>query len=123
MISLPPAMLSTPFLLVALVAVFAMRRIHYELTTGARRRKMIRENGCQPVVHYQHQGILGKLFGVDVIHDLVSSARVGQMHQRTRIRNYSERSTIQFRMLFTECESIARFSEPSDDEHSHRHHR
>jgi len=81
------------------IAGFVLKRLYYELTTGSRRRAMIREHGCKPVVWYEHQGILGKLFGVDVMKALLGSAKRGSLHQESRIRNFTGRNTVMFRIL------------------------
>lgn len=95
-------MFSPIFALVALLTFLAVKRIYYELTTGAQRRKMIRDNGCEPPFHYQHEGVLGKLFGADVIRKLMASAKQGRMHSQARLRNFAVRNTIQTRILLTE---------------------
>ena len=79
-----------PVILIAIVALYAIRRIYYELTTGARRRKTIKDNGCEEVVWYRHQGILGKLFGLDYVKAMVEAGKEGRMHEATRIRNWSD---------------------------------
>jgi hypothetical protein len=56
--------LSVIDLLGYLVVFFAVKRLYYELTTGAARRAVIREHGCKPVYHWRHQGILGELLGL-----------------------------------------------------------
>ncbi|KAK5308561.1 hypothetical protein LTR99_001537 [Exophiala xenobiotica] len=91
-----------PVVLIALVALFALNRIYYELTTGARRRRMIRENGCEPVCQYPHKGIGGKLLGLDVIRAMVQSVKEGRMHEATRARNFSNgRNTVKVKVLRT----------------------
>ncbi|OAP56739.1 hypothetical protein AYL99_08851 [Fonsecaea erecta] len=91
--------LSLPVLLVALVVAYSLHRIYYELTTGARRRRMVRDHGCEEVVWYPHEGIMGKLFGVDVIKHMVKSGREGRMHEATRLRNFSNgRNTVKVKM-------------------------
>jgi hypothetical protein len=81
------------------IAGFVLKRLYYELTTGSRRRAMIREHGCKPVVFYEHRGIFGKLFGVDVMKALLGSAKRGTLHQESRIRNFTGRNTVMFRIL------------------------
>lgn len=81
------------------VAAFVLKRLYYELTTGSRRRAMIRENGCKPVVWYDHQGILGNLIGLDVMKALLGSAKRGSLNQEGRKRNFTGRNTIMFRIL------------------------
>ncbi|KAK5458074.1 hypothetical protein LTS15_004153 [Exophiala xenobiotica] len=91
-----------PVVLIALVTLFALNRIYYELTTGARRRRMIRENGCEPVCQYPHKGIGGKLLGLDVIKAMVQSVKEGRMHEATRARNFSNgRNTVKVKVLRT----------------------
>lgn len=87
-----------PVILLACVALFALQRIYYELTTGARRRRMIRDNGCREVYHYPHKGILGKLYGWDVVKEMVQSGKDGRMHEATRLRNFANgRYTVKLR--------------------------
>jgi hypothetical protein len=99
--SLPYA--SWPLVLVACVALFALQRIYFELTTGARRRQMIKDNGCEPIYHYPHRGLLGKWFGWDLIQDMQKSGREGRQHEATRHRNFPEgRYTTKLRILRTD---------------------
>ncbi|KAK6373919.1 hypothetical protein LTS17_007889 [Exophiala oligosperma] len=92
--------ISLPVLIIAFVALFALHRIYFELTTGARRRRMIRENGCEPVYQYPHKGIGGKLLGLDVIKEMVKSGKEGRMHEATRLRNFSDgRKTLKVKVL------------------------
>ena len=88
-----------PVVLIAVVAIYAIQRLWYELTTGARRRQMIKDNGCEEVVWYQHKGILGKLYGLDLIQELVKSGKEGRMHEASRLRNFaSGQKTIKARL-------------------------
>jgi hypothetical protein len=82
-----------------LVGGLVLKRLFYELTTGSRLRAMIRESGCEPAVWYEHQGILGKLFGVDVMQALLGSGKKGTLHQESRTRNFTGRNTLMFRIL------------------------
>ena len=62
--------------LVLLAAVFLLaRRFYWELTTGNARRRMIQENGCQTPYAYKHEGVLGKLLGLDVMKAQVKAAK------------------------------------------------
>ncbi len=98
-----------PVVLIALVALFALHRISYELTTGARRRRMIRENGCEPVSQYPHKGLGGKLLGLDVIKDMIQSGKEGRMHEATRARNFSNgRKTVKVKVLRTRSKHVER---------------
>jgi len=103
MVSLPKplAMLSPTLLLVGLIALLALRRIHYELTTGARRRRMIRDNGCEPPVMFEHQGVLGRWLGIDVIKEVMRTAKEGTLHEHSRARNFTGRNTLELRMLLS----------------------
>lgn len=88
-----------PVVILALVAVYALHRLYYEMTTGARRRRLIRDNGCEDVYLYPHKGIMGKLYGVDVIREMVRSGKEGRMHEASRIRNWSNgRKTLKFNL-------------------------
>ncbi|OCT54822.1 Cytochrome P450 [Cladophialophora carrionii] len=86
-------------ILIAIVAVYAIQRIYYEMTTGARRRQMIKDNGCEEIPWYPHQGILGKLYGVDRIKDMVAAAKQGRMNEATRIKNFGDgKKTLRLRL-------------------------
>lgn len=94
-------MLSPAYLVIAVVVLLALRRLYFELTTGAARRKMIRDHGCQPVWRYPHKGVLGNLLGLDMLQDIVASAKAGRMMERGRIRNFgSGHHTMQARVLW-----------------------
>lgn len=69
-----------------LVVLFAIRRVYYELTTGAARRALIKEHGCEPVYHWPHRGILGKLLGLDIIRLQMKDDAVGRTFEGTRQR-------------------------------------
>lgn len=91
--------LPVPVILIAIVAIYAVQRVWYELTTGARRRQMIKDNGCEEVVWYPHKGILGKLYGLDLIREMVKSGKEGRMHEASRLRNFANgRKTIRVRL-------------------------
>jgi hypothetical protein len=49
-----------------LVVFLIIKRIYYELTSGAARRAIIKRHGCEPVHHWQHRAF-GKLFGLDLV--------------------------------------------------------
>jgi hypothetical protein len=82
-----------------LLGGLVLKRLYYELTTGSRRRAMIRENGCKPVVWYEHEGVLGKTLGVDVMKSMLGSSKTGTLHQESRQRNFTGRNTVMFRIL------------------------
>ena len=90
---------STLTLLALGAALLLIRRIYWELTVGASRRKMIRDNGCEPPVRYQNKGILGKWFGLDVIQEMMRQAKKGTLHQSGEKRNFEGQNTIQHRLL------------------------
>jgi hypothetical protein len=97
------------------IAALLLKRIYYELTTGSRRRAMIRENGCKPVVWFEHQGIMGNLFGLDVMKALLGSAKRGSLHQESRLRNFSGRNTVIFRILRNKFIMTIEYDLPSYD--------
>lgn len=85
------------------IVLFLVQRIHFELTTGARRRRIIAENGCEPAYKYPHKGIMGKLMGLDVIQDMMKSGKEGRMHESGRLRNFANgRNTILSRRLLSD---------------------
>lgn len=89
-----------PLVIVAVVALFAIQRIYYELTTGARRRRMIRENGCEEIYTYPHKGIGGRLLGLDVIKDMTKAGKEGRFFEAMRFRNFKDgRNTIRIKLL------------------------
>lgn len=96
--------LPLPLFLLAVVAFLVLKRVYYELTTGATRRRIIKEHGCQPVWQYPHQGILGKTLGIDLIRDIVKAGKEERSNQRTRERFFaSGHNTVQFRLLRRKC--------------------
>lgn len=85
-----------------LFATFLLHRIYFELTTGARRRRLVAERGCKPTYQYPHKGILGRWLGLDVLKEFVQSGREGRMQEATRLRNFSNGiKTLQTRRLLT----------------------
>jgi hypothetical protein len=97
-------LLSLKGLLVAVIALLVLRRVHYELTTGARRRRMIKEHGCQPAWQYPHQGILGKTLGLDLIKEIIKGGKEERPNQAARERYFSNgRNTVQFHLLRSPC--------------------
>jgi len=90
---------SRPLMLLALLIVYFCYWIYFELTTGARRRRIIRENGCQPPYYYPHKGIMGKLYGLDVIREMVKAGKEGRMMEANRLRNWSKgHKTLHYRI-------------------------
>lgn len=101
-------MLSPTALVCACILLLIFKRVYFELTTGARRRRMIREHGCEPCVRYENKGILGKLFGLDVIRSMMATAREGRMFEAGRLRNFANgRKTVMNRFLFEDSEFAA----------------
>lgn len=82
-----------------LVVFLAVKRIYYELTTGAARRAIIKEHGCKPVYHFRHKGILGKLLGWDVIQQQMKDDKVGRTLEGVRHRFFTEQNTLQTRVF------------------------
>jgi hypothetical protein len=79
---------------------FLLYKIYFELTTGARRRRLIAEKGCEAPYRYPHKGILGRLMGYDVLKEFVRTGREGRMHEALRERNFSNGiNTIESRRL------------------------
>ncbi len=78
-----------------LVVFFAIKRVYYELTIGAARRAIIREHGCEPVYHWRHQGILGKLWGLDLMQQQIKDDKLGRTFKGARERFFAERNTVQ----------------------------
>lgn len=117
-----------PLAVGAVVALLVLHRLYYEMTTGARRRRMIRENGCEDVYVYPHRGIGGRLFGLDVIKEMVASGKEGRLHEASRLRNFSNgRKTLKFKILRQRSKSdqgrgrlVPR--KQGSPVHSHRHH-
>lgn len=80
---------------------YLVHRIYFELTIGAKRRRMIAEHGCKEPWKYPHKGFMGKLMGMDVLKELVRSGKEGNMHETNRLRNFSNGiKTLQSRRLF-----------------------
>lgn len=85
-----------------LVVFFAIKRVYYELTIGAARRAIIKEHGCEPVYHWRHRGILGKLLGLDLILQQTEDDKLGRTFEGIRQRLFAERNTIQTTSLGSE---------------------
>lgn len=83
-------------------ALFLARWILWQLTTGAARRRMIQENGCRPAKHYQHQGILGKLFGIDFVLFRWKATKSKHSHEAIREALFSQHKTLQITALHKE---------------------
>jgi cytochrome P450 len=93
--SLFPSIFILPF------ALLVVRFIYVQITTHVARRRLIKENGCQSPYKFPHKGILGKLFGWDVISAMIASGKEGRLHEDTRLRNWSNPNirTLQVRSL------------------------
>ena len=89
-------------IIIYLIVFWAIKRIYFELTTGAARRAIIKEHGCKPVYHWQHQGILGRLFGLDLIREFTEDDRNGRTYEGARLRFFSDRNTVQVTNPFME---------------------
>lgn len=87
-----------------LVVFFTIKRIYYELTLGATRRAISKENGCKPVYHWRHEGVLGKFFGLDIIKQQLKDDKAGRTFEGVRQRFFKERNTVQIRSLGIERE-------------------
>lgn len=119
-----------PLVITGVVVLFALQRIYYELTTGARRRRMIRENGCEEVYSYPHKGIGGKLLGLDVIKDMTKAGKEGRFFEAMRFRNFGDgRKTIKIKLLrnrgmYTSCctECFGMTADWASRRKSHFHH-
>lgn len=94
----------TPFNLAVLaLATYGLHTLYFQLTTGARRRRMIAERGCKPPYHYPHKGILGRWLGLDVLKEMMRTGREGRMQEGTRLRNFANGTyTVQSRRLLQE---------------------
>lgn len=94
----------TPFNLAVLgLAIYALHTLFFQLTTGARRRRMIAERGCKPAYYYPHKGILGRWLGLDVVKELLRTGREGRMQEGTRLRNFANGTyTVQTRRLLSD---------------------
>jgi hypothetical protein len=82
-----------------LIVFSVLKRIYYELTTGAARRAIIKQHGCQPVYRYKHRGFFGKLLGVDVILDSMEDDKKGRAFDAARERFFRDRNTVQVNSL------------------------
>lgn len=77
---------SLPFLLAGLAVFAIVKRLHWEFTVGASRRKLIKENGCQPVYEYPHKGLLGYFFGYDTMKENLLAFNQGYVNEAIRKR-------------------------------------
>ncbi len=91
--------------IVYVTVLFAIKHIYYELTTGAARRAIIKDNGCKPVYHWRHQGLLGKLLGLDIIQQQIKDDKAGRTFEGARQRFFKDRNTVQTRSLGIESKS------------------
>ena len=91
-------------LLLSILTLLVLKRAYYELTTGASRRRMIKEHGCQPTYQYPHKGILGKTLGIDLIKEIISAGKEERPNEAARQRFFMNgHNTVQFRLLRTNC--------------------
>lgn len=99
----PLLSLLTPLNLLFLsFTVYLVNLIYFELTTGARRRRMIAEKGCEPPYKYPHKGLLGRWLGIDVLREFVRTGREGRMQEASRLRNFTNGiKTLQTRRLLS----------------------
>ena len=88
---LPPASILAIYALV----FFVLKRVYFELTTGASRRALIKKNGCQPVVRYPHKGLLGKLFGLDTLLEGMHDAKEGHLFRNARPKLFKNQHTVE----------------------------
>jgi cytochrome P450 len=79
-----------PGILIAPVTLLVIGFLFTKITAYIRQRRIIKEHGCQPVHKYAHKGIGGKLFGLDVIREMIASGKEGRMHEASRMRNWND---------------------------------
>ncbi|EXJ80241.1 hypothetical protein A1O1_08383 [Capronia coronata CBS 617.96] len=84
------ARISIPAFIFVSLVLFILHRIYSAFSTAARRRRMIREHGCEPIHGYAHRGVLGKLLGLDVIQASMAAGREGRSQEASRIRNWGD---------------------------------
>ena len=95
-----------PAILLAPLALLFTHFLYTTIVTYTRRRNIIRENGCEPVPRYAHEGILGNLLGIDVIKAMIASAKEGRMHEENRIRNWADPNVNTLRVQSLRQETI-----------------
>ena len=78
-----------PAILFAPLTLLFIHLFYTGVVLYTNRRKLIRENGCEPIYKFPHKGVLGKLFGIDVIQAMIASGKKGNMHEASRLRNWS----------------------------------
>ena len=78
-----------PGILLAPLALLFLNFLYIRIITYTNRRKLIQENGCEPTYKYPHKGVMGKLLGLDVMKDMLASAKEGNMHEANRMRNWA----------------------------------
>lgn len=91
--------LTWPVVLGAVIGYLCLKRLYWELTVGASRRRMSKENGCQPVKKYSHKGILGYFFGYDTMKQNFQAFKAGNFNSTLAKRNFANNRTIQLRNL------------------------
>lgn len=94
-----PQYLSVTTTVWIVVLVVVARQIYWQLTIGVARRRLIRETGALPPRHYKHQGMLGRLFGYDLIKENIAYAKVGGLLDRQRERSFGDQNTLEFNIM------------------------
>lgn len=77
-----PFHLSPPSLLVWVVLAYLLKRITFELTTGAKRRQIIRDNGCKAPWAWPRQNFLG----LGLMYTIIRDAKEQKFLERSRER-------------------------------------
>lgn len=99
-----PGGLSLRLLSLAVLALVSLRFIYRTLTSRLRRRKMTQEHGCQPAYQYQHEGILGKTLGLDVMRAMSKASKEHRGNEAARERFFmGGHNTVQFHLLGKTC--------------------
>lgn len=93
------AIFSWPVIFGIIAACFVLKRIYWEVTVGANRRRLIKEHGCKPLYRYPHKGILGYFFGYDTMKENYVAFKRGDFNEVSRRRNFKNHNTLTLRNL------------------------
>lgn len=78
------------------LAFYLLYRIHFELTVGASRRRMIKERGCEPAVVFKHKD---PILGLDLLRDIAKRVKAGTVLEGSQKRFQEYGNTLQMNLL------------------------
>lgn len=100
MVSLAVASLKQTIL--GLIALYVVYYIYWQLTVGASRRRIIRENGCKPIKkNSEYNSWTEEIFGIKALLETVRSFRAHNLLETSRARFHRHGNTIKINVLGT----------------------